>query len=244
MDNKDKIWQLGMIYMVSSFAFFIVFLCIGNGYATFVFCTIYTLSGIGLMLLSHGQVKFLSWNEKSNPLGIALGYFWPVILMFYTGLTKYHLLSYNNLWHIAAVFASVLFVLLLATGINKAAGYVAGQVVVMLIASLFWGFGSAVVANCIFDGSAPQKYNTTIANRYTSTGRGVRYHLMIDGWRPGLYGKTVDVKKNEYEKAAVDTAVSIVEKKGLFNVPWFTYTIDAAPPVPAGSGNGNSPATR
>jgi hypothetical protein len=226
MENKDKIRQLGMGYMVISIMVFIVLLCIGNGYVTFIFCTIYILSGIVLMLLSRGQVKILSRNEKSSPMGIALGYFWPVILIFYTGLTKYHLLSYNNLWHVAAIFASVLFVLLLATGINKAAGYVAGQAVIMLVASAFWGFGSAVVANCIFDGSAPQKYTTTVVDRHTATGRGVRYYLTLGAWGPGLYGKTIDVKKSEYEKAVVDTKISIVEKQGLFKAVWFTYTIN------------------
>jgi hypothetical protein len=244
MVNQDKIRQLSTYYIAIGLVFFIVILCVGNGYVTFVLSTIYILTGIVLINISDGYVKFLSRNEKSDPLGIALGFFWIVALVFYNSLTKYELLSYNNLWPAAGIFALVMFLLLIAKGINKAAGFIIGQIAAILIVSALWGFGTAVVANCIFDGSAPQKYSTTVADRFTKTGRGVGHYLILGAWKPGQDAKTVYVNSKEYLKAKIGTRVTVIQKQGLFHAAWITYSIDTTPPVPAGSGSESSPVPR
>jgi hypothetical protein len=240
----SKMRQIGIAYNIWGFIMFFILIFIRNSSFSFWTGALYPLLGIAIMRFSSGLVKFVGASQRSLYMGVFLGLAMSVSNVLIVALAGYEVLSFANAWPIVAAITVALFILLYGTGINKIEGVAKGQIVAMLVTSFIYGFGNTIVINCLFDRSTPTYFTTAVGDEYVSVGKGTHYYLKLNPWKPNGRIREVGVSKKDYEKAPIGSSIIIAEKKGLLNIPWFIYTIDATPPAPAGSGNGNSPSPR
>jgi hypothetical protein len=239
--KMDKIRQIGIAYIVWGFIMCFTLIFVRSDYASLLVGMLYPVVGIILMKLSFGLIKFIGNSQKSHRLGIAVGLCMPVGLVFITAVVNYNLSALSSAIYIAVVLGIALFVLLFNVGVNNACGNVVAQGVFMLIMSVLYSVGSTIIINCLFDSSTPVTFRTMVGDEYTTTGKGPHYHLRLNPWKPGQDVTWIDVSRKEYEQSPIGSPVTIGEKKGLFNIPWFTYTLDPPPMAPVGSNNENFP---
>jgi hypothetical protein len=238
----SKMRQIAIAYNIWGFTMFFILIFVRSSSLSFWTGALYPLLGIAIMRFSSGLVKFVGVSQRSLHMGIFLGLAMSVINVVIAALANYEVISFTNAWPIVAVITVVVFISLYSTGINKIEGDgKKGQIVAMLITAFLYGFGNTVVINCLFDKSTQRNFTTTVADEYISSGKGAHYHLKLNPWKPNGRIREVDVSKKEHEQSPIGSPVTIDEKKGLFNIAWFNYTLDPPPMAPVGSNNENFP---
>lgn len=169
----------------------------GNSLATL--CGIlFPIVGIIIMVFSHGLIKFISSRKTSVYPFIMIGFFVPELVMFLSGC-QYNFYSFANLWLPAIIVSLAMFTALYISGINKDIKNPKGQGIMMFIFASIFGFGIIMNINCQLDKSAPKSYHTTVLNKYTTSGKGRHYHIVLNPWQQGDKSKEIDVSYSEYD---------------------------------------------
>jgi hypothetical protein len=134
------------------------------------------------------------------------------------------ILSYDNLWMPAIVFAVICFAVLYYLSVKKANATLGSQIIFIILTSAILGFGSSLLMNCALDQSSPQVYAATVTDAHISHGKSTTYHIVIGQWGPHQKEENVAVPASFYYKVQVGGQVNVNLKKGLLNVPWFYLT--------------------
>lgn len=182
---------------------------------------IYPLLGVVLMKSSKGLVKFTINSVKSAHISITIGFLPPVFVVLAKMLLYGNILSFSNWTLPAALLSFVAFAALYLTGRDATEGAIKGQVLIIALAAALFGFGNTAMVNCKFDRSAPLDHRATIANKYISSGKTTQYHLAISAWATGEDGHELTVSKSKFGYINVGSSITVHEKKGLLNMPWY-----------------------
>ena len=139
-------------------------------------------------------------------------------------ITEFKILSFDNIWLSIGIVFSIMFGLLCFKGVNKSVESVIGQIVVMLIFSVLYGFGSVRTINCVFDKSKEITYNANVIDQHISSGRHTTYYLKLGTWGPQNKNEDEEVSKKMYNKTQIGDTVNVKYKEGFLKSPWFVIT--------------------
>ncbi|TWR27773.1 hypothetical protein FPZ42_00735 [Mucilaginibacter achroorhodeus] len=240
----SKTRGIAIAYSILGFIVPMILVFFSNPKLIFYVGLFFVLSGLIIIKFSNGLTKFVTNSKRSAYSGIAIGFMMPVIIMMVAAIKSFEILSFKESLKITPIFGLILFIPLFIIGRNKTTEAVKGQVLIMIIVSVLFGFSVTILANCLFDDSKPLKFTTHITEAYTTSGKGTHYHFKLNPWKRGRNEFSIDVSQNTYEKTLVGNSVAIFEKKGFLGIPWFDYEINTTPPAPADLNNENSPNPR
>jgi hypothetical protein len=134
---------------------------------------------------------------------------------------EFNLLDLKNLWIPSIGIGLLIFVLLYLKGINRSVESVIGQLVLMFIVSIAFGFGSIKVINCEFDQSQETLYTATVIDHHITHGKRTNYYIKLSTWGPQNKEKNESVSRTMYENTFIGDRVDVKYKQGLFKIPWF-----------------------
>lgn len=220
-EHKLKIAKrVAIAYNIVGVAVFaLIFL--GKGHPIVIMGLFYPLLGIVIMKFSKGLIKFAGNSKRSVTPFLFLGFMFPVITMLVVVITDYQIFEYNNLWLPIIVTTVVIFVLVYFTGRNRSIGGLKTQVIIMIIISAIYGFGSVMSVNCTFDKSAPAIYKAEVLNHRIESGKHTSYLLTLTEWGPMHEQKEEDVGRYLYNKVSIGDTVKIYFRPGLLKAPWY-----------------------
>lgn len=179
---------------------------------------------IGIILIyCFDLIKLISNPKKSIYSSILIGFILPCVYLLLRSF-KFHILSHDNIWLPIGIIFSIMFSLLYFKGINKSIKSVNGQVIGMLIISFLYGFGSAMIINCVFDKSKETIYNAKVIDQHISRGKNTSYYLKLSTWGPQKKIKNETVSKKMYDQTNIGDTVNVKYKQGFLNTPWFVIT--------------------
>ena len=205
---------------ISGFLAFI-FLFIKNNLS---FMILLMLPIIGIFLLFRFDlIKFLSNTKRSIYAYIFIGFAIPCFTLLLK-TSEFKILSFDNIWLSIGIVFSIMFGLLCFKGVNKSVESVIGQIVVMLIFSVLYGFGSVRTINCVFDKSKEITYNANVIDQHISSGRHTTYYLKLGTWGPQNKNEDEEVSKKMYNKTQIGDTVNVKYKEGFLKSPWFVIT--------------------
>jgi hypothetical protein len=184
----------------------------------------FPLLGVILMLSSRGTIKFVSSSAVSAYPFIMLGTGIPCFMVLFKSLIEYTLFQYDQLWLPALGISAIVFVLQYVPGVNKSLRSIPAQMVIMLILSLLYGFGSARLINCALDGHQPAIYAAKVLGHEINHGKSVTYYLDLSPWGPRADEQEVETTRDLYHAVAVGDSVIVNLKPGLLHIPWYTIT--------------------
>jgi hypothetical protein len=183
----------------------------------------YPLVAIGICYFYRGMMKGGD-REKSAYPSVIESFVLPGVAIALRALMDYNILFYDNAWIMLAVLVPGLFLLFqIPTGgfrPRKAADYV--FLAIFPLFTFGYSFGTVININCLTDRSTPADYNTVIEGKRISKGKTTTYYLDLRPWGDLKEKHEVKVSRKEYEKAKVNDPVTVVQRKGYFNIPWVT----------------------
>ncbi|ABG57776.1 hypothetical protein [Cytophaga hutchinsonii] len=88
---------------------------------------------------------------------------------------------------------------------------------------LIYSYGITFGINCLFDSSSPQRFRTSILDKYSGGGGDYpdTYHFTIAPWGNHKYTEDISVSRKRYDAYNIDYTIYIDQQKGLFNIPWY-----------------------
>lgn len=179
---------------------------------------------IGIILLyKFDLIKFLSNSKRSIYAYIFIGFSIPCFTLLLK-TSDFKLLSFDNIWLSIGIIFSIMFGFLCFKGINKSVEYVVGQIILMLIVSVLYSFGSVRTINCVFDKSREIIYNANVIDQNIYSGRHTTYYLKLGTWGPQNENENVEVSKKMYNKTQIGDTVNVKYKEGFLKSPWFIIT--------------------
>ena len=184
---------------------------------------LYPVFGFLLIYFSNGSVKLFP-NKEMGTWPIYPGYFIVSLPILLSSTNGVNILEYKNMWPLVLLVFMLLFLLLLVMGLNKSVGAVITQIIIMLVVSTLYSFGSVLRANWVFDNSKPQIYKTTISGYDIEYGKHRSYYFKLSAWGPNYKITNARVSKSFYNRTKLGDTVKVKYKKGLLNIPWYWVT--------------------
>lgn len=218
-EKIKRIKQLAMTYNITGMILGIAAIFFDNYFVTIILIS-FPLMGILLMIFSKGLVKFVS-SKRSAYSYTMLGFLLPSFTMLIKSFSEYEISQYENLWLPFIIVTILLLTLLYFIGINRSAESIAGQVAIMLIACLIYGYGGIIQINCKFDRSKPQLIHTSVYSKWKEYSKGEHYHLKLNTWDADGKLKDIEVSKATFDEFSEGSKIGINLKRGLLNIPWF-----------------------
>jgi hypothetical protein len=181
---------------------------------------------IGIVFLYNYELIKLISNQKRSVYGhIFIGFFTTCLFLILKSL-EFKLLSLENLWLPSITICLLTFAILYFKGINKSGESVIGQTIFIIIVSIFYGFGSIRAVNCEFDKSQQFIYSATVIDRHVSYGKKTNYYIKLSTWGPQNKEENEKVSETMYYNTIIGERVNVKYKKGLFQIPWFSLSIE------------------
>jgi len=202
---------------------------------------IYPILMVVVIATSKGLIKIVPEGKKSQLPALIFGLLFPIMMLFISAIASYNLVELKNYWLPFLGIMLAFGILLLAAGLKNNAGAIALAIVISIIVSAGYSAGLTTKINCQLDDSKPQTFQTTIMRKYTTSGKGAHYHIVLAPWWQNQSSKEVDISLHSYNLVDVGSPVNIYQRPGKLNVPWFDFDLMITPPAPAGSNNGNYP---
>lgn len=183
-----------------------------------LFC--YVLLAFIVLATSKQLIKFVSNNSTSVYPFVFIGFIIPVVSLFLQSL-NYEFLSLHLIWLPGTIIAAFAFGGLLFTGINQSFRPIETQVVLMLGISCLFAFGSLRMINCQFDDSARQVFDTTIRDKWITTGKSTSYNILLGEWGQTQGGQAISVSKSFYNEVEPGLPVHVVLRQGALGMQWY-----------------------
>jgi len=98
---------------------------------------------------------------------------------------------------------------------------------IIIIAFAFtYGFGAALIINCLPDKSEPRVYNVkVIGKNIFGSGRGTTKRIKVSPWDPTAPGDGLLVSPDEYNRAFIGSNVTLKVRDGLLGIHWYTMEV-------------------
>ena len=217
---KNAKW-IAIIYSAIGFALVFATIPFDQNKAVALFLVIYPLLGIVIMACSGGLIKVLSDTKKSVYSFIFLGLAGPVMGLCFSDAFDYNILQYGNFYLPVLAVCLVTAGLLYTTGKNEQLSSITGQILIILLVSAGYGYGSVEKMNCLFDKTPPQIVHATIESKFKEYSKGEHYYLRLNPLTSGSGKQQVEVGAITYDKYTAGDRIDIDVKKGLLNIPWY-----------------------
>ena len=205
---------------------------------------LYPILMVVVIATSKGLIKIVPEGKKSQLPAVIFALLFPTMMLFVSAIASYNLLELKNYWLPFLGMMLTFGILLLAAGLKNNVSAVAPVIILSVVISAGYGAGLTTKINCQLDDSKPQTFQTTIMRKYTTSGKGAHYHIVLAPWWQNQSSKEVDISLHSYNLVDVGSAVNIYQRPGKLNVPWFDFDLVVTPPAPAGSSSGNSPSPK
>ncbi|MCO5945672.1 hypothetical protein [Mucilaginibacter flavidus] len=180
----------------------------------------YPLAGV-LITGLNPLIKFVSNSKRSVYPFIMVGVLPPVFILFISALSEFEIYNHQNAWLPFFGIAATLFFLFFKTSVNDALP-VKGQIIIMLIAGLLYGYGSTIHINCDFDKSSPKLIQTSVYNKWIEHNKGAHYHLKLASWDGDQKPRDIEVSHATYNSYIEGGSINVYLKNGLLNIPWYS----------------------
>lgn len=176
---------------------------------------------IGIILFfSFDLIKLISEPKRSIYAYIFIGFIIPCVTLLIK-TSEYKLLSFDPIWLWIGIVFFIMFSLLYFKGIDKSEKSLIGQMILMLIISILYGFGSVRAINCAFDKSKETVYSANVIDLYITRGRHRGYYLKLGSWGPQNKSEDEEVSKKMYDKTNIGDIVNVKYKEGFLKAPWY-----------------------
>jgi hypothetical protein len=220
-DKFKAITRLSGIYNFVGFVLFVLFLFfLRDTSAADAILLVFPLIGISIIYFSKGLVTLIS-KRNSAYNNVMPGLYLGVLLLVLKSLNYYHITNYDKLTVPSLILGSVILGVLAVEGFNNTYSSRIGQFLLMIIFSAAYAIGVIANVNCSFDKSSAQIYSTTVTDKFISYKHATNYHIRIDSWGDHHEAEYIIVPKSFYYHTSVGSTVRVMEKKGLFKMPWF-----------------------
>lgn len=175
--------------------------------------------------LSNGLLRLDERKDSAYP-SILTAIFAPGAAVSLRALLDFQIFDYNNAWILCGITATTIVTVLLFGSkefkFKKVQDYI--MLSGMLMAVLFYSYGSVVTLNCTFDNSEPTVYHATILSKRAISGKTKSYYLELTPWGPQKEAEEVSVSEELYERLGSNDEVTVYFMKGYLDVPWFVVT--------------------
>ena len=182
----------------------------------------YPIVIIILLYLYRGLLRVDERKNNAHP-SVATGFIMAGLSLSLRALFDYNILDFNQLWITTGTFAVLLIVIILIA--TKLPAFKSAQdyfvIFTLIILAYSYSFGAYTVANCLFDNSAPEYYQSKIIQKEVSKGRSTTYYIIVTSWHDAEKIEKVTVSLDDYNQIAIGDEVAIAEMKGLFGTPWY-----------------------
>ena len=85
-----------------------------------------------------------------------------------------------------------------------------------------YSYAGTYAANCTYDYSKPQVYETEVIDKTISRGRRhTTYYVKVAPWGHHYDKEKISVSRSQYDELNIGDNIKIDLKKGLFNIPWY-----------------------
>lgn len=184
-------------------------------------CAIWPLLGLGLLMRSQGRLKFITMKKNSPMPSLILGFAFPTMALFFTTFFSYNLIHASSALLPAILFGLVLATLIYTFGLNKYEGNIVGQVALMLVVSLVYGFSAYLFLNATLDKAPVQIYPASILDRGVTHGKSDTYWITLTDFGPYKGAHRIDVSHSVYDFTQIGDTVKVDVHPGKFNLAWY-----------------------
>jgi hypothetical protein len=86
-----------------------------------------------------------------------------------------------------------------------------------------YSYGGTYAANCTYDYSVPEVYQTEVLDKRIHTGSKGRktYYVEVAPWGSHYDKEEISVPSAQYDEIKIGEAIAIDLKEGLFGIPWY-----------------------
>ena len=187
-----------------------------------ILCAVYPLIAIFVTLSYRGLISADEYGNSKMPslatsvvlAGIMLGL---RALMDFTIVT--HPLSAWIAVGIISISFSILYILpSFKTSAKPIRHFLTAFLMIFL--NLFYSYGLIIMANCMLDNKQPAHYETTVADKRTSSGKTTLYYVDINPVGLLTERQEVKVSRDDYQSIHVGDTLGVTLHGGYINIPW------------------------
>src|SRR5690606_5256174 len=146
----------------------------------------------------------------------------PTSALLVRALMDWNILEYRGAW-ITISIATVLLSGLLLMG-TKEFSYTkfqhlfAGLLLTAIM--LCYVYGGYVIANCLFDQSAPEEFVVQVVDKEIGSGRVTTYDVVVGPFSRETKPRKLGVTKRQFDKLTKGDSVALHIREGFFGTPW------------------------
>lgn len=180
---------------------------------------------ICLVILRYFKGLILLEEKKDKAYPSILFSLWLCLLALpIRAFWDFKILDYQHAWApsliIAAGLVFLFFAITKAIRLTDAAKYFSATFLIILFFG--YAFGLVLLGNCIFDETAPQRFQPTITDKRIVSGKSTTRYFTVTPFGPQHDTLEISVNKTFYERADINDRININLKQGLFNIPWYS----------------------
>ncbi len=94
----------------------------------------------------------------------------------------------------------------------------------LFVVSLFYGYGSVVELNTVFDNSQATIYSVPVVSKHVTHGKSTNYNLRLAAGELATEETQVSVPRELYESVQPGDSVCVVLRAGALRIPWYRVT--------------------
>jgi multidrug transporter EmrE-like cation transporter len=183
----------------------------------------FPLIGIALMAFSRGLIR-LNIKKGSAYPSVFIGLVFACFALLMQSIIDTKILDFSKVWIPVIVGAIILMGILSLIILKQPNQTIKGQIVPVLLISVFFSFGAVHQVNRNFDQATPQVFSATVTDQYIKRGKSTSYHIVITGWGTHQEEDDVTVSSDFYEQVPVGSKVKVNLKQGKLHIPWYYIT--------------------
>jgi hypothetical protein len=188
----------------------------------------YTLSILSIALVpwialarvisSKGLFSLLDSKPNDVHPSVGLGFIFSILILALRATDFETIPSINLLW-----------ITLVAGALLCASAYLAdqtlrrkpGNLAVLALFCIVYGFGLTVEANALLDSSPGVLYTARVQNCRPHTGRSTRYTVQLEPWGPKTTPNQMRISRETYEYIRPGNKVNLRLYKGALHIAWY-----------------------
>lgn len=175
----------------------------------------------------RGLIRFDERNNSTVP-SIFPGTILPASALLVRALMDWNILEYQHLW-ISVSVATVVLTALFLLGTKELVHSTSLNLLIALVLTTFmlgYAYGTYVVANCLFDKSAPEEFTAEVVDKEIGSGRVTTYDVVVGPWSPETEPRELRVTEEQFDKLRKGDTIILHVKEGLLGTPWLYVVTD------------------
>lgn len=89
-------------------------------------------------------------------------------------------------------------------------------------------YGGYVIANCLFDQSAPEEFMGQVVDKKIGSGRVTTYDVIVGPWSHETKPRKLGVTERQFDKLKKRDRVLLHIRQGFFGTPWLYVVTEYA----------------